>query len=196
MNLLHFAYLLKNKETSFDCTHLENRLIKTTDKFRYQFIIDITGDKSELNKLSYLYLEIPPSPAVIREYNEMFIFIDEFVIGEEKDTQRYYNGKLVRRFILYSNIAAIEKTGRTKYVDESFNLYYQNMKLGYSPFRTITEQSEQNEQIFKVGTHFEHNTQTKTFKPTNINFEVDEKRTMLLGTHPDDFVYMDEYYKK
>ena len=59
-------------------TDLENRLIKTTDKFRYQFIIDITGDKSELNKLPYLYLEVPPSPAVIRKYNEIFIFIDEF----------------------------------------------------------------------------------------------------------------------
>lgn len=124
MNLLHYTHLLKNKKTSFDCIHLKNSLIKTTDKFRYQFIIDITGDKSELNKFSYLYLAIPPSPAVVRKYNEMFIFIDEFVVGEEKDTQRYYNGKLVRRFTLYSNIAVIEKTGRTKYVDESFKLYY------------------------------------------------------------------------
>ena len=39
MNLLHFAHLLKNKETSFDCTHLENRLIKCPDcKWTLEYI--------------------------------------------------------------------------------------------------------------------------------------------------------------
>lgn len=58
------------------------------------------------------------------------------------------------------------------------------MKLGYSPFRTIAEQPEQNEQIIKPETHFEYDTQTKTFKPVNINFEIDEKKNNVTRNTP------------